>query len=213
MGMTPSVTDLGDSELGRLHERLLAGDPVAPAELAERLLPLLRARLAGWAATIDDQHMVDSAVGLVIARYLADPARFDPDRGGLAAYLAMEVRGDVRNELDSRRRRRRHESPVAEPVELEPHGRDSTVEEEALDAVDPIGVSPAAVQAARQALGELDQVDRRMLEMMAEGVRPTSVYAALLGISHLPVDVQAKAVKKHKDRLQKRLERLRGRLS
>jgi hypothetical protein len=213
MGMTPSVTDSGEVELGRLHERLLAGDPVAPAELAERLLPLLRARLAGFAATVDDPHMVLSAVGLVIARYLTDPSRFDPLRGGLATYLAMEVRGDVRNELDSRRRRRRHESPVAEPVELEPHGRDSTVEEEALDAVDPLGVSPAAVQAARQALGELDEVDRRMLEMMAEGVRPTSAYAAVLGISHLPVDLQRKAVKQHKDRLQKRLERLRGRLS
>jgi hypothetical protein len=46
------VTDLGKAELGRLHERLLAGDPVAPAEVAERLL--LRARLAGWAATIID---------------------------------------------------------------------------------------------------------------------------------------------------------------
>jgi hypothetical protein len=57
MGMTPSVTDLGEAELGRLHERLLAGDPVAPAELAGRLLPLLRARLAGWAATVDDPHI------------------------------------------------------------------------------------------------------------------------------------------------------------
>jgi hypothetical protein len=207
------VTDPTEAELGQLHERLLAGDPIAPAELAERLLPLLRARLAGWAGTVDDPHMVPSAIGLVIARYLENPTRFDPERGGLAGYLAMEVRGDVKNELDSRRRRRRHESPVAEPVELELRGRDSTVEEEALDAVDPIGVSPTVVHAARQALGELDQVDRRVLEMMVDGVRPTSAYAAVLGISHLPVDLQRKAVKQHKDRLQKRLERLRGRLS
>jgi len=208
-----AVTDPTGAELGRLHERLLAGDPVAPAELAERLLSLLRARLAGWAGRLDDPHMVPSAVGLVIARYLTDPTRFDPERGGLVGYLAMEVRGDVINELDSRKRRRGHESPVAEPVELEPHGRDSTVEEEALDAVDPIGFPAAAIQAARQALEELDQVDRRMLEMMVEGIRPTSAYAAVLRISHLPVDLQRKAVKQHKDRLQKRLERLRGRLA
>jgi hypothetical protein len=207
------VSDPSEAELGWLHERLLGGDPVAPAELAGRLVPLLRARLAGWAATVDDPHLVPSSIGLVIARYLTDPERFDPERGGLAGYLAMEVRGDVLNALDSRRRRRRHESPVADPVELEPHGRDSTVEEEALDAIDPIGVPPAAVQAARQALGELDPVDRWMLEMMVEGVRPTSAYAAVLGISHLPVDMQRKAVKQHKDRLQKRLERFRGRLS
>jgi len=78
MGMTPSVTDLAEAALGQLHERLLDGDPVAPAELAERLLPLLRSRLAGWATTVDDPHMVPSAIGLVIARYLTDPARFDP---------------------------------------------------------------------------------------------------------------------------------------
>jgi hypothetical protein len=207
------VAGQSEVELRQLHERLLGGDPVAPAELAEGLLPLLRARLAGWAATLDDPHLVPSAIGLVIARYLSDPERFDPERAGLAGYLAMEVRGDVLNELDSRRRRRQHEWPAAELVELEPHGRDSSVEEEALDAVDPIGVSPAAVQAARLALGELDQVDRRMLEMMVEGLRSTTAYAAVLGISQLPVDVQRKAVKQHKDRLQKRLERLRGRLS
>ena len=105
------MPDPHEAELGQLHERLLGGDPVAPAKLAERLVPRLRARLAGWAATVDDPHMVPSAIGLVIARYLTDPARFDPERGGLAAYLAMEVRGDVRNELDSRRRR--HSSAVA----------------------------------------------------------------------------------------------------
>jgi len=59
------VPDPHEAELGQLHERLLGGDPVAPAELAERLLPLLRARLAGW-ATVDDPHMVPSAVGLVM---------------------------------------------------------------------------------------------------------------------------------------------------
>lgn len=62
-----------EAELGQLHERLLGGDPVAPAELAERLLPLLRARLAGWATTVDDPHLVPSAIGLVIP--LTSPTR------------------------------------------------------------------------------------------------------------------------------------------
>jgi RNA polymerase sigma-70 factor, ECF subfamily len=133
-------------------------------------------------------------------------------RGGLALYLAMEVRSDVKNELDSRKRRRRHESPVPEPVELESLGRDSSVEEEVLDAIDPIEVPSEVIHAARQALGELSEVDRRLLGLMANGVRETSAYAAVLGISHLPAELQRKAVKRHKDRLKKRLERLGGRL-
>jgi hypothetical protein len=207
------VTDPTDAEFLQLHERILADDPVAPVELAERLLPLLRRRLLAWSATIEDPHVVPSAIGLVVADYLSDPDRFEPGRGGLVAYLAMQVRGDVLNELDARRRRRRHESPVDAPVELESPGRDSTVEEEALDAVDPLDVAPAVAEAARQALDEFGEVDRRLLLMMAEGVRATGAYAAVLGLSHLPVELQRKAVKQHKDRLQKRLERLRGRLA
>jgi hypothetical protein len=207
------VTEPTDTDLGQLHERVLSGDPVAPAKLAERLLPVLNRRLQAWSTTIDDPHMVPSAIGLVVARYLNDPDRFDPERGGLVAYLSMQVRGDVLNELDSRRRRRQHESPVEALVELESAGRDSTVEEEALDAVDPLDVAPAVVEAARRALGEFSEVDRRLLLMMAEGMRATSAYAAVLGISHLPAEHQQKAVKQHKDRLQKRLERLRGRLA
>jgi hypothetical protein len=72
------VTDPTAAELGQLHRRLLDGDPVAPAELATRLLPLLGTRLAGFAGTVDDPHMVPSTIGLVIARYLRDPTRFDP---------------------------------------------------------------------------------------------------------------------------------------
>jgi hypothetical protein len=205
------VTGPTDAQLVRLHERLLADDPVAPAELAELLLPLLRARLLGWSRTIDDPHMLPSAIGQVVAGYLSDPARFEPERGSLVAFLTMQIRGDVLNELDARRRRRQRELPAAAPVELEPPGRDSVVEEAALDAVDPFDMAPAAVEAARQALGEFDAMDRRLLLLMAYGVRATSAYAAVLGLSHLPVELQRKAVKQHKDRLQKRLERLRGR--
>jgi len=181
--------------------------------LAERVIPLLRNRLAGLERSVGDSHLVPSVVGLVVAKYLRDPERFDPSRGGLAAYLAMEAHGDVLNELEARRRRRTHELPVADPVELEPSSRDSTVEEEALDAVDPFGVAPELLEGVIRALSDLDHLDRQLLQLMADGVRPTSAYAALLGLSHLPADLQRKAVKRHKDRLQKRLERLRGHLS
>jgi hypothetical protein len=66
------VPDPREAELGRLHERLLAGDPVAPAELAEQLLPLLRARLAGWAATIDDPHLVPRRLAAHFAQLMSD---------------------------------------------------------------------------------------------------------------------------------------------
>jgi RNA polymerase sigma-70 factor (ECF subfamily) len=162
---------------------------------------------------VDDPDEVTSQIGLAVTHYLKDPERFDPARGGLVAYLAMVVRGDVLNELDARRRRRTHEVTSDRLVELDLLDRNITVEEEALDAVDRIDVAPETAAAALKALSELSEVDRKVLEMMVSGVRATSAYAAVLGISHLPDGLQRKAVKRHKDRLQKRLERLRDRRS
>lgn len=207
------MTDPPGAELHALHQRLLAGDVTAPRELAERLVPLLRRRLGQLERTVEDPAVVRSAIGLVIAKYLGDPERFDPGRGGLVGYLAMEARGDVLNELDALRRRRRHERPVDNLVELERPGRDSTVEDEVLERADPVGVPPDVARAALQALSELDELDRRLLQMMADGVRSTAAFAAVLELSHLPVELQRKAVKQRKDRLGKRLERLRERLS
>ncbi len=207
------MTDPPGAELHVLHQRLLAGDVTAPRELAERLIPLVRRRLGQLERRVEDPVMVRSAIGLVIARYLRHPERFDPGRGGLVGYLAMEARGDVLNELDALRRRRKHERPVDNLVELERPGRDSTVEEEVLERVEPVGVPPDVARAALQALSELDELDRRLLQMMADGVRSTAAFAAVLELSHLPVELQRKAAKQHKDRLVKRLERLRERLS
>jgi len=207
------VPDPVEPELRKLHERLLSDDVVAPRDLAERVVPLVRNRLARLERSVGDPHLVPSVIGLVVAKYLREPQRFEPARGGLIAYLAMEARSDVLNELEARRRRRTRELPVADPVELEPRSGDSTVEEEALDAVDPFGVAPMVAQGAIRALQDLDHLDRQLLQLMADGVRATSAYAAVLGLSHLPVELQRKAVKRHKDRLQKRLERLRGQLS
>jgi len=207
------MPDPVEAELGRLHARLLSGDVVAPTELAERIVPLLRRRLERLERSAGDPHLVPSVIGLVVAKYLREPERFNPARGGLVAYLSMEARSDVLNELEARRRRRARELPVADPVELASSSRDSTVEEEALDTVDPFGVAPEIVQGAVRALRDLDHLDRQVLQMMADGVRATSAYAAVLGLSHLPADLQRKAVKRLKDRLQRRLERLRGHLS
>lgn len=62
------------AELLALHEQLVCGDRVAPAKLAHRLLPAITARLEDlYAKTRGDPHVVGSAIGDSIARYLKDP--------------------------------------------------------------------------------------------------------------------------------------------
>ena len=198
-------------EFLQLHSGLCAGeDPTVPARLAELLLPALLRRFRNAAGT--DRHAVDSLVGLSIARYLRDPARYNPARGPLLAFLWRDVDGDRKNELASRASLRTHERPDSDTVEVERDDRNLGTEEETLDALDPYDVAPELLDAARQELARLNDQDRELLTLMSDGVRETSAYSELLGITHLPTDAQRREVKRHKDRLKARLEVIRGRL-
>ena len=81
-----------------------------------------------------------------------------------------------------------------------------------LDALDPFDVSPEVLDAARAELANFSELDRRLLDLLAQGVRETAPYAEVLGIGHLPQALQRRAVKRHKDRLKARLEVIRERL-
>jgi RNA polymerase sigma-70 factor (ECF subfamily) len=53
-----------------------------------------------------------------------------------------------------------------------------------------------------------DPMDRRILALMLQGERATAAYATVLGIQAAPEQEQKSIVKRHKDRISKRLERL-----
>lgn len=207
-----SAADPDPAELRRLHEALVsADDPTAPSRLAELLLPPLRRRFAS--TRMPDPHSLESLIGLSIARYLADPTRWQPQHGPLLGYLWQDVNGDVKNERGSRARLRQHESPDSAAVELGAVDRNLSVEEEVLDDMDPFDVPPALVEQARAQVSRFSERDRQLVGLLGAGVRSTSPYVEILGIAHLPEEAQAKEVKRHKDRLKKRLGVIRGELS
>lgn len=205
----PSDPDPGD--LRRLHDALADGsDPTAPARLAELLMPALRRRFAS--TRLPDPHTLESLIGLSVARYLAEPDRWQPGRGPLLAFLYQDVNGDVKNERDSRARLRRHELPDSAAVEYVGADRNLDVEQEVLDDMDRFDMAPVVLARARQAAAGFDDRDCQLIELLGAGVRATSAYAEVLGIAHLPEDIQAAEVKRHKDRLKKRLGVIRGQL-
>lgn len=210
--------------LSALHRQLCTGDPTAPLRLAEAIFaPLIDAVSATIRASYRrsrlDDDQIESACGQTLATYLADPTRFDPQRGDLLRWLAMDAIGDLRNEAGSAAaRRERTDSDVVElrsasrnPLLDEP--QTASVEESALDAADPYDLPPAIVDAVRAAVAEYSAEDIAVIELMGQGVRETAAYAAVLGISHLSVEAQQAEVKKCKDRLGRRLERLREQLT
>ncbi len=201
-----------------LHERLLSGNPVAAAEAAEALLDPLAARLrAAWPGVRDPQ-LVEEATIEAVFNYLKAPEKYDPQRASLMGYLLLAAKRDLSNLLDKERRHAIHAVSLDDgspAVEVWLADRNTSVEDEALARLGPElpeGVDRMeALRAIAQAIP--DERDRQMLVLIAEGERRTSAYAALLGIERLAPEAQRREVKRQKDRVTKRAQRLRARLS
>ncbi len=188
-----------------IHQRLIGRDPVAPAELVEACIEPMVRRLAGLFPKLDDPHFVRDAVIDALLNYVEHPERFDPNRGKLSSYLYMSARGDLLNRLKSETRRRAREVRL-EDVELCPSLRNILIEDRN-DIELPSGLSMADIESS---VGQIvtNPTDKKLLELMLDGERKTERYAEVLGISHLNADEQRRQVKRAKDRLTKRLQRL-----
>lgn len=110
----------------------------------------------------------------------------------------MIARRRLLNLFDTHRRHHEHRIPW-DVVELDTPARND-------EDNDPPPVPPAA----RVVIDALSEVDRQLFELMVDGERKTSVYAAVLGIAHLPADEQRHEAKKAKDRINARFKRAGG---
>jgi hypothetical protein len=201
---------LGPEEAARLHQRLLDADPIAPNDLAVAYLEPLISWLCAHNRRMDPDFCAEAADRAIVA-LIQHPSSYRPDRQSLEVYLRMSAQGDLRNLLRKERRHHQRRSPWAR-VELSPEagkylGREDDPslplqvaehQQEALDAV------PASVREG------LTEAEARVLALMLQKVRKTSVYAEAYGITHLPPKEQAKEMKRVKDRLKKRWERTGG---
>jgi RNA polymerase sigma-70 factor (ECF subfamily) len=183
-----------------LHERVLAGDPIAPADTFEVFMdPLVLALCSDLSCGEDDAH--DGAIDALFA-YLDDASRYDRGRGRLSTYLMNIAKKRVIDRLRSRRSAGRREGAFAEAVVLrlpDPKERMETDVE--------------GRQLWQKVAEEVpDERDRRVLELVLAGERSTDVLAQALGLSGLAPDDQRRAVKQNRDRLMKVLERLGRRL-
>jgi DNA-directed RNA polymerase specialized sigma24 family protein len=190
-----------DTELLRLHANLVAANPTASAEIAEILYEWLMRRLKAAVPYASTEDVADVAADALV-RYLANPDRFRPERGmGLAGFLLMDARGDLLNLLDSKRPQHRP-TPLSDAVadQLEDRNIRSMTQERMLERL------PSQLDERVLALLP-DQRDRGILELMMDGVRDSDAYAALMGLRERSRDIQAREVKRAKDRIRARLKR------
>lgn len=184
-----------------IHERLLAEDVTAPAELVETLLVLILDRLTRKYPKLSDPDLLPDAVTDALMSYIKRPAQFDPSKRSLIGFLFMAAEGDLCNALAKEKRRHQKEIPL-ENVELEVVVGNSEIEE-GNSATEP------EREKLRQALPRIfgNPKDLIMVELMISGERTTEAFVKVLELRHLPADQQRREVKRHKDRLKKRLER------
>lgn len=191
----------GDPWLEQIHKRLLAADPTASAELAERVLGLLAGKLQHLYSEVQDPHLVPDAVTDAVFGYIKNPQQFDPTKRGLMGFLLMAAEGDLKNSLAKRRRREHREVDLAN-VELE--GLSGKGIARAVDTV-------SAIEAARlrQELIAIfaTPTDQQIVELILDGERSTEAYVRVLGLEGCSPAEQRSEVKRQKDRIKKRLER------
>jgi hypothetical protein len=186
-----------------IHERLVHGDIVAPAEAAETLLAPLVRRLRGKHPGLADPQLVDQAVATALMSYFRQPAQFDPARATLFHFLLLAADRDLRNELAKLRRRREKEAAFA--VELARQAGNEITE--GCEAKSQAATVELSRRMSRMVSLFGDTRDRAMARLILDGERSTAAYAALLGLHERPVEEQRREVKRHKDRIKQRWRR------
>lgn len=204
---------LGGAELQHqalsVHWRLLSGDPTASADAAELLLDPLVARLNGkWPGLTHTDACHDAAVE-VLVMYLTGPHRYDPKRSSLVGWLVMQAHGDLKNAHASRPKRFEREWLVESALPPEPETDapptvgDQVASYDAVPAVD----GPSVFAAVRAAFP--DERDRQLIWLMCiQGSRSTDEAARVLGLEGLVPVERTTQVRRHKDRVMRRLRRL-----
>lgn len=203
-----------DKYTRELHRRLVEGDPIAPSELVEAYMDELVRRVHAKARVTGDEALIHDAVTDALLAYVQQPTKYSPDKSGLLTYLTMSAHRDFLNMMERERRRSNREFPL-ENVEHSPLGRNKWIEAVEETVVDREGsITPREKALLWQHVSEQfsDPTDRRLLGLMLNGERKTAAYSAVLGIQDSDQDEQRRLVKRHKDRLTKRLVRLGGKI-
>lgn len=193
-----------------LHRRLLDGDPTASYDFAAAYLGPLTSWLREHNRRLDSDFC-EQAGGDAVVALIRTPPSYRPELGSLQAYLCMSARGDLKNLLRRETKHRTHRTPW-ESVEHSPEGGKYLSRDD--DPSLPLQIAEEQEQ-AKAALPPsvqdgLNEIEARVLELMLQGERRTSIYAAAMGITDRPADEQRREVKRMKDRLKARLKRAGG---
>lgn len=186
-----------------INERLLAGEATAPSELVGKMLPYLTESLSRRNPRFRDSELLADAITDALVSYIKTPLQFNPAKLPLKKYLAMSAQRDFQNALAKEKKRRAREFAL-EDVELlrDVGNKGLRGDPDLLHLGDDRREILCGLKTRFR-----DPKDFKMVELILGGERATEKFARILDIEDIPLDDQKREVKKHKDRLKKRIER------
>ncbi len=192
-----------------IHKRLIAKDPIAPAELAEVFLEPLVKSIASSFSFVKDDHKIQDAVTDTLISYIQRPSQFNPLKSNLWSFLVMSAKRDLQN-INAKQYRLDIKEKVSESVEVLMDSGNKEIEK-----INDLPLNNVISMEMQQRMNNLfdDPKDREILELMLHGERVTEKYSLILGIENLSISEQRKIVKQHKDRIGKKLTRLREKMN
>lgn len=189
------------------HERIFQDDSTAFAELSEFALPHLGHFLqTQFPEQESHQHEMVAIDTLLV--YHAQPAKYNPEKLNLFAYLRMAARGDMLNAIDKQSRQNQRLHNLEDPLIQEQLPSQGILSDTGnLDEWLQTHTDYSRAGIIEKLSNELNNQDQEILLLMLDNVRNHEPYAKVLNIEHLPLPEQRKIIKQNKDRLQKRLVR------
>lgn len=192
----------GDAELATLFARARTGDPLPVNDFARAAFEPLVADLRRYFPRTDE-HACLSAAADALLELIHKPTLYDPTRGGLPGFLRRAARCDLINAIDKERKHHAGRKS-SEIVEL-------TAGAGNLHANEPADDLPSFDDPHLAAeIASFDDIERAVFELLRDGERATTVFAAAMDLSHLSAAEQADEVKRVKDRVKLRLNRAGG---
>jgi len=185
---------------------MVAGDPTAPAEVAETALPVIEKFLAGRYGGQEEHLRIEAATDALMD-YLCDPSKYDASKSKLLTYLRTAANGDMMNLL-AKGQRRDDRFDATDPVELSESDGNKDTEghvDPVLDEIRALAAQEKLEAFMRETFA--DPMDLELVTLVLDDVRKTSEYVSVLRLEHLDEVSQRAEVKRHKDRIKARLKR------
>jgi hypothetical protein len=196
----------------KIHERLLAKDPTGPADAVKILLPCLVKKIRKQLSANADRETIEECAIKALLSYVQDPETYDPEAATLLGFLSLVGKRDYLNWLRKEDRHQRGRVALDSVENDESEGnyqlRSGMIpdREERIDIIRKAHVYAAALWEELP-----DEIDRGILRLILDGEKRTEAFARTMGLP--PGHIQNPArVKRAKDRILKRLQRMRGRV-